>query len=142
MIRRPPRSTLPDTLVPYTTLFRSDEPLPGEDDLDLIEDELAQTDGNTSGDLLPLVAATHLIGMDIALAETQGQPDVHAELPDVLPDRDGLIRTVEGIPEPREELAPPTGTTVPAGPPAPPPGPAPDPLPAAPPHRTPPPPGS
>src|SRR3546814_18424978 len=23
MIRRPPRSTLPDTLVPYTTLFRS-----------------------------------------------------------------------------------------------------------------------
>src|SRR3546814_13157287 len=25
MIRRPPRSTLTDTLVPYTTLFRSDE---------------------------------------------------------------------------------------------------------------------
>src|SRR3546814_2215013 len=27
MLRRPPRSTRPDTLVPYTTLFRS---LPGE----------------------------------------------------------------------------------------------------------------
>src|SRR3546814_18859373 len=25
MIRRPPRSTRPDTLFPYTTLFRSDE---------------------------------------------------------------------------------------------------------------------
>src|SRR3546814_4841229 len=31
MIRRPPRSTLTDTLFPYTTLFRSaDEPLPVE----------------------------------------------------------------------------------------------------------------
>src|SRR3546814_4076539 len=28
MIRRPPRSTLTDTLFPYTTLFRSDRPLP------------------------------------------------------------------------------------------------------------------
>src|SRR3546814_11578484 len=27
MIRRPPRSTLTDTLFPYTTLFRSDEPV-------------------------------------------------------------------------------------------------------------------
>src|SRR3546814_3066118 len=26
MIRRPPRSTLTDTLFPYTTLFRSDDP--------------------------------------------------------------------------------------------------------------------
>src|SRR3546814_15023992 len=26
MIRRPPRSTRPDTLFPYTTLFRSDNP--------------------------------------------------------------------------------------------------------------------
>src|SRR3546814_15986099 len=29
MIRRPPRSTRPDTLVPYTSLFRSQIPLPG-----------------------------------------------------------------------------------------------------------------
>src|SRR3546814_8129593 len=29
MIRRPPRSTRPDTLCPYTTLFRSPQP-PGE----------------------------------------------------------------------------------------------------------------
>src|SRR3546814_2129304 len=28
MIRRPPRSTRTDTLFPYTTLFRSDQPLP------------------------------------------------------------------------------------------------------------------
>src|SRR3546814_19619462 len=28
MIRRPPRSTLPDTLFPYTTLFRSPRPRP------------------------------------------------------------------------------------------------------------------
>src|SRR3546814_15058214 len=28
MKRRPPRSTRPDTLFPYTTLFRSDEPPP------------------------------------------------------------------------------------------------------------------
>src|SRR3546814_9269354 len=28
MIRRPPRSTRTDTLFPYTTLFRSDTPLP------------------------------------------------------------------------------------------------------------------
>src|SRR3546814_18083556 len=28
MIRRPPRSTRTDTLFPYTTLFRSDEPAP------------------------------------------------------------------------------------------------------------------
>src|SRR3546814_19748643 len=102
-----------------------DEPLPGEYDLDLIEDELAQTDGNTSGDLLPPVAATHLIGMDIALAETQGQPDAHAELPDVLAARDGLTRTLPGIPTPRETPAPPPSTSLPARPPAPPPGPAP-----------------
>src|SRR3546814_4789207 len=30
MIRRPPRSTLTDTLFPYTTLFRSKEPAVGE----------------------------------------------------------------------------------------------------------------
>src|SRR3546814_1635070 len=30
MIRRPPRSTRTDTLVPYTTLFRSVEPLVGQ----------------------------------------------------------------------------------------------------------------
>src|SRR3546814_11446475 len=30
MIRRPPRSTRTDTLVPYTTLFRSNEGLAGE----------------------------------------------------------------------------------------------------------------
>src|SRR3546814_1647145 len=30
MIRRPPRSTRTDTLFPYTTLFRSQHPLPGE----------------------------------------------------------------------------------------------------------------
>src|SRR3546814_5980691 len=59
-----------------------------------------------------------------------------AELPDVLPDRDGLIRTVEGIPEPREELAPPTGTTVSDGPPEPSPGPAPEPFPESPPTGT------
>src|SRR3546814_4202383 len=29
MIRRPPRSTRTDTLFPYTTLFRSERPLPG-----------------------------------------------------------------------------------------------------------------
>src|SRR3546814_1135100 len=29
MIRRPPRSTRTDTLFPYTTLFRSDESVPG-----------------------------------------------------------------------------------------------------------------
>src|SRR3546814_9566154 len=29
MIRRPPRSTRPDTLFPYTTLFRSKRALPG-----------------------------------------------------------------------------------------------------------------
>src|SRR3546814_2031004 len=29
MIRRPPRSTRTDTLFPYTTLFRSGDPLPG-----------------------------------------------------------------------------------------------------------------
>src|SRR3546814_15079094 len=29
MIRRPPRSTLPDTLFPYTTLFRSGRPIRG-----------------------------------------------------------------------------------------------------------------
>src|SRR3546814_20188833 len=29
MIRRPPRSTRTDTLFPYTTLFRSFQPLPG-----------------------------------------------------------------------------------------------------------------
>src|SRR3546814_17563617 len=28
MVRRPPRSTLPDTLLPYTTLFRSPDRLP------------------------------------------------------------------------------------------------------------------
>src|SRR3546814_12054887 len=28
MIRRPPRSTRTDTLFPYTTLFRSDDPCP------------------------------------------------------------------------------------------------------------------
>src|SRR3546814_16298809 len=30
MIRRPPRSTRTDTLFPYTTLFRSDQPVPAE----------------------------------------------------------------------------------------------------------------
>jgi hypothetical protein len=30
MIRRPPRSTLACTLFPYTTLFRSNQPSPGE----------------------------------------------------------------------------------------------------------------
>src|SRR3546814_13707885 len=113
-----------------------DEPLPGEYDLDLIEDELAQTDGNTSGVLLPLVAATHLIWMDIALAETQGQPDVPAELPDVLPDRDGLIRPAEAIPAPHKQTAPPTGTTAPDAPPAPHPRPAPPPCPQHPPPPT------
>src|SRR3546814_17608837 len=29
-LRRPPRSTRPGTLVPYTTLFRSTEPLPDD----------------------------------------------------------------------------------------------------------------
>src|SRR3546814_6311089 len=33
MIRRPPRSTLTDTLFPYTTLFRSVRPLQVEDEL-------------------------------------------------------------------------------------------------------------
>src|SRR3546814_13689653 len=106
-----------------------DEPLPGEYDRDLIEDELAQTDGNTSGDLLPLVAATHLIGMDIALAETQRQPDGHAELPDVLTDRDGLSRPVERIPEPTECLAQPTCTPLHDCPPEPYPVPPPAPFP-------------
>src|SRR3546814_7510908 len=34
MIRRPPRSTRTDTLFPYTTLFRSDRPLPARPPLE------------------------------------------------------------------------------------------------------------
>src|SRR3546814_19368698 len=40
MIRRPPRSTLTDTLFPYTTLFRSEE----------IEDVLGEVEADAEGD--------------------------------------------------------------------------------------------
>src|SRR3546814_11285623 len=78
MIRRPPRSTRPDTLFPYTTLFRSD---PGEAArgevggraqprllLQDLEGELADFEGN---------------GQDLAVALAAKGEDLAADLPDV-----------------------------------------------------------
>src|SRR3546814_20399706 len=97
MIRRPPRSTRTDTLVPYTTLFRSSRGLAlqifgivilGESDFDrlflasLYADELIFEAGNqiagTDDNGHPL-ARTTFQGLAIALAD-----DVHDDLVDVL----------------------------------------------------------
>src|SRR3546814_16442710 len=45
MIRRPPRSTRPDTLFPYTTLFRSQPALPGRIDKRIMRSLPAVADG-------------------------------------------------------------------------------------------------
>src|SRR3546814_12216693 len=65
MIRRPPRSTRTDTLFPYTSLFRSDEPA-----------------GATFGERD--AAARGLIGVDHAtrgLDEFSGKDGIHASAP-------------------------------------------------------------
>src|SRR3546814_10119455 len=51
MIRRPPRSTLTDTLFPYTTLFRSEQVPAG---------------------VVPVDAATPVIAVDLAFAGAAG----------------------------------------------------------------------
>lgn len=109
-----------------------EEPLPGEYDLEVLHDELAQSDGTLSEHSAPLDAAVSLVASDLALAETADQPDVQPHLEPLLPDRDELLRIIEGVDEP--ESGPPTGTTTtttpPSAPPEPSPGPAPEPFPS------------
>src|SRR3546814_9758877 len=72
MIRRPPRSTRTDTLFPYTTLFRSNPPLPSQGRepkersmkyLPLIWSELFRRKTRTILTLLSILAAFLLFGL-------------------------------------------------------------------------------
>src|SRR3546814_14885244 len=89
MIRRPPRSTRTDTLFPYTSLFRSDEPA-----------------GATFGERD--AAARGLLGVDHAtrgLDEFSGKDGIHASAPPRPAEREIKRR------QPR--LAPPSGLLLP-----------------------------
>src|SRR3546814_8593069 len=73
MIRRPPRSTRTDTLLPYTTLFRSGRVVsdPGEDSLI----ERRPHDCTATGDMaLPMVLATVVGDGRDAGQRTDGAP--------------------------------------------------------------------
>src|SRR3546814_4499994 len=80
MIRLPPRSTLTDTLFPYTTLFRSVRvvALPGDEvDPDLVAELEARRIGDEARqDLL----AEH-VGGELALAEAVADPGLVLEVP-------------------------------------------------------------
>ncbi|MGH9118434.1 MAG: hypothetical protein ACRD0A_11350 [Acidimicrobiales bacterium] len=101
-------------------------PPPGAHDLDALRDEIAQDDGDLSDEFAPLDAATSLVAHDLALAETADEPDVQAELPALLPDREELLRTAEGRPDPDEITATGTTTTTVVAEPAPAPTPTPE----------------
>ena len=85
------------------------DPTIGEYDLGSLEDEIAQSDGRVSGDLAHVDAMTTIIASDLASAETASDPDVHAQLDGILPDRDDLLVDA-GLADPAPS-APPTGTT-------------------------------
>src|SRR3546814_8860373 len=92
MIRRPPRSTRPDTLFPYTTLFRSCDRHrhPGERRQRRIDlpGRTARPGGDVAGAIVHVVAR---FGEDVSLAFEQPRLpfifEVEAE-PAVGPDRD------------------------------------------------------
>src|SRR3546814_14857853 len=71
MIRRPPRSTRTDTLLPYTTLFRSRRACRGIIDVDEVRGVLAVGIGHVGRNLEPIPfpdgAATHLIRIGLAV---------------------------------------------------------------------------
>lgn len=108
-----------------------EEPLPGENDLDAIEDGIA------SNDLDPVLAANvDLMASDIALEATADDPVFQAEVRGLLPDR-GLLEDTINPPEPLPMPEVPTGTTSTTTlPPEPSPGPAPSPSPGPSPEPT------
>src|SRR3546814_20041897 len=70
MIRRPPRSTRTDTLLPYTTLFRSTDTRFGRDVT--IEPFVVFGPGVTVGDDVLIRSHSHVEGASIAAGATIG----------------------------------------------------------------------
>src|SRR3546814_8321410 len=106
MIRRPPRSTLTDTLFPYTTLFRSDagkaglDRQPGDRDVG----QVAADAGDEGAEIV-----AHLFrrapGVDVVVARVQHDPArlvAHRDLVG-MPDRVAQLRAAETAVQHRSE---------------------------------------
>src|SRR3546814_15384867 len=91
MIRRPPRSTRTDTLLPYTTLFRSEE--------DVADQQREADRGDHHGDEPGLATAQRAPHAEVARSAGDAA-DEHGQ------DRGGDDRDVEGlVAEPRDKRA-------------------------------------
>src|SRR3546814_3247432 len=69
MRRRPPRSTLPDTLFPYATLFRSDRPVRPFEDVILLDLHPGQRPARLQQ--LVALARQRLLGLQVRLARRE-----------------------------------------------------------------------
>src|SRR3546814_17688913 len=89
MIRRPPRSTRPDTLFPYTTRVRSREAL-----VSVAAD--VPDSGYRVAHVGYQLVVWHTVGTDVDRRDARAQPQTEAALADAIPVHDkhhGLART-------------------------------------------------